>query len=179
MIYPNNNKKGNTSLAKLQHQWSGCSKGTSLREIFLDITTYLLFHINFIEVPLVINNNTISLFKDFRSKVAALRNLLRNKRTLIEEERTKYLIQEYEDQRCANYAVDKAAFIASSLNRTKRCIVLDRAMTTNQVNEQILVTDPTDIKKAAEHFRTIVSIPPAAPPHIFDMPDRCKQHTHH
>src|SRR5215212_8280948 len=173
LVYPSSNKKGNTSFAKLQHQWSGRSKGTSLREIFLDITTYLSFYVDSTEVPLVISNNTISLFKVFRLKVAALRNLLRTKRILIEEERTKHLIQEFEDQRCANYAVDRAAFIASSLSRTKRCIVLDRAMTISKDNEPTLVTNPADVKKAAaEHFRTIAGIPPAAPPHILDMPDR-------
>src|SRR5438309_1903507 len=39
--------------------------------------------------------------------------------------------------------------------------------------EQVLVTDPVEVKKvAAEHFRTIAGIPLSAPPQVEDMSDR-------
>src|SRR5438270_5920287 len=139
----------------------------------MDITTYLAFPIDPADVPLDVNNSTLSQFKLFRAKVAVLRNLIRNKRSLLEKERTDRLIKEFEDDRCANFAANKAAFIASSLNRSKRCIVLDRAMSTNHNQERVLVTDPVEVKKiAAEHFRTIAGIPSSAPLQVEDMSDR-------
>ena len=63
----------------------------------MDITTHLAFHIDPADVPLDVNNSTLPQFKLFRAKVAALRNLIRNKRSLLEKERTDYLIKEFED----------------------------------------------------------------------------------
>src|SRR3954467_14618284 len=67
-------------------------------------------------------------------------------------------IHSYEELRCTNFAEQKAAFISSALNRTKRCIVLDRAMSTNANEDECLITDPKEVKKATiKHFRTIAS----------------------
>ena len=92
-----NSIKGSTGYAQLQHQWSKHANGSNLRATFMDITTHLAFHIDLEEVLLDINNNTLPKFKVFRTKVAALRNLIRNKRSLLEKKRTDHLIKEFED----------------------------------------------------------------------------------
>src|ERR1700745_76772 len=80
------------------------------------------------------------------------------------------LIKSYEDARCTNFASNKAAFIASSLSRTRRSIILDRVMTTDQQNNTILVTDLIRIKEIANtHFQTIAGAPPARKLSIQDM----------
>src|SRR4051794_32125659 len=128
------------------------------------------FHIDNTDIPIVISHNMLPWFTTFRAKVAALRNLVRIQRTLLETSYNESLIKEYEDNRCANYAVNKATFIASSLNRSKRAIVLDRAMFTNANNETILETDPVKVKELTNnYFRTITGTPTKAPPTIDEM----------
>src|SRR5436305_6981167 len=104
------------------------------------------FHINNTNIPIIINNNTLLQFITFRAEVVALRNLVQIQRILLEISYNELLIKEYEDNRCANYAVNKATFITSSLNRSKRAIILNRAMYTNANNETILETDPIKVK---------------------------------
>src|SRR4051795_11099822 len=104
------------------------------------------FHIDNDNIPIVISHNTLTQFRTFRAEVAALRNLVRIQRTLLETSYNELLIKEYEDNRCANYAVNKATFIASSLNRSRRAIVLNRAMYLNTNNELTLETDPIKVK---------------------------------
>ena len=96
LLYPNS-IKGSTGYAQFQHQWSKRANCFNLRATFMDITTYLAFHIDPADVPLDVNNSTLPQFKLFRAKVAALRNLIRNKRSLLEKERTDHLIKEFED----------------------------------------------------------------------------------
>src|SRR3954452_16411280 len=97
--------------------------------------------------------------------VAALRNLIRAQRSLLETSYNNELIKEYEKTRCANYAADKAAFITLSLNKSKRSIVLDRAMNTHNASGHTLETESVRVKEPAnEHFKTIAGISPSTPP---------------
>src|SRR5919206_2671319 len=84
-------------------------------------------------------------------------------------------IKEYENLRCTNYAKDKSKFIASALSRSRRAIILDRAMIKNSDNDDFsLVTDPIKVKSAAiQHFQTIAGVPPPSTiSDINDMSDR-------
>src|SRR4051812_571959 len=128
------------------------------------------FHIDNTNIPIVISHNTLPLFTTFRAEVTALRNLVQVQRTLLETSYNELLIQEYDSNRYANYAVNKATFIASSLNRSKRAIVLNRAMHTNANNETILKTDPIKVKELTNnHFHTIAGTPTKTPPIIEEM----------
>src|SRR3954451_1207580 len=165
-----NRNRTSTSYSQLQHIWSGRTSKPSLSELYKDITMEFPFHIDNINIPIVISNNTLPHFVTFKAEVTALRNLVRVQRTLLETSYNESLIKEYEDNRCANYAVNKAAFIASSLNRSKRAIVLDRAMHTNANNELTLETDPIKVKEITNnHFCTIAGTPTKAPLIIEEM----------
>src|SRR3954463_8191112 len=141
LVYPKAlRNKSTTTIAQHQRIWLGSNKKQGLINIYKDIIVEFPFHINNDEIPFVISNNTLPKFKAFRLKVAALRNLVRVQRSLLETTHNNELIKEYEKSRCANYAANKAAFIASSLNKTKRSIILDRAMNTHNINEHTLET---------------------------------------
>src|SRR2546421_12963350 len=135
----------------------------------------LPYHIDNATIPTVISNNTIPRFRTFRAEVAALRNLVQLQRTALEDAHRTKLIAEYEESRCADYAVNKAAFIASSLNKSKRSIVLDRAMNVNN-KETVLETAPHKVKTLANnHFRTVAGVPEKTASTIDDMSDRWQQ----
>src|SRR3954454_19430094 len=174
LVYPKAlHNKSTTTIAQYQRIWLGSNKKQGLMDIYKDITVEFSFHIDNDEIPAVISNNTLPKFKALRPKVAALRNLVRVQRSLLETSYNNELIKEYEKSRCANYAADKAAFIASSLNKTKRSIILDRAMNTHNINEHTLETDPVKVKELAnDHFKTIAGIPPSTPSTIDEMSDR-------
>jgi hypothetical protein len=88
----------------------------------------------------------------------------------MEAEHKASTIKAYEDARCTNFATNKAAFIASSLNRSRCSIILDRAMVANDDRTFTLVTDPIRIKEVAnDHFRTIAGSPPATRITLDDM----------
>src|SRR5436305_10162356 len=106
--------------------------------MYKDILIDLPFHIDSTTIPTVISNNTLPRFRTFRAEVAALRNLVQLQRTALEDAHKTRLIAEYEESRCADYAINKAAFIASSLNKSKRSVILNRAMNTNNNNETVL-----------------------------------------
>src|SRR5256714_1435555 len=134
------------------------------------------FHIDSATIPTVISNNTLPCLKTFRAEVAALRNLIRLQRIALEDAHKTKLIAEYEESRCADYAVNKAAFIASSLNKSKRSIILDRAMNVNNNKETVLKTAPHKVKTLANnHFRTVAGVPSKPAPTIDDMTDRWQQ----
>src|SRR3989440_1738393 len=136
----------------------------------------LPYHIDNATIPTVISNNTIPRFRTFRAEVAALRNLVQLQRTALEDAHRTKLIAEYEESRCADYAVNKAAFIASSLNKSKRSIILNRAMNVNNNNETVLETALHKVKTLANnHFRTIAGVPSQPAPTINDMSDRWQQ----
>src|SRR3954447_12292782 len=64
----------------------------------------------------------------------------------------------------------KAAFIASSLSKTQRCIVLDRVMSSDSTGQTLLITDPAKIKQVANlHYQTIASSPPTRRTSLQDM----------
>src|SRR5256714_2099523 len=96
--------------------------------------------------------------------------------TALEDAHKTKLIAEYEESRCADYAVNKAAFITSSLNKSKRSIILNRAMNVNNNNETVLETALHKVKTLANnHFRTVAGIPLKPAPTIDDMSDRWQQ----
>src|SRR4051812_32387054 len=71
------------------------------------------------------------------------------------------MVKAYANTRCTNFAVNKAAFIASSLSRTRRSIILDRVMSQDSSGQMSLVTNPLKIKTIAnKHYQTIASSPP-------------------
>src|SRR3954471_7219023 len=71
------------------------------------------------------------------------------------------MVKLYANTRCTNFAENKAAFIASSLSRTRRSIVLDRVMSPDSSGQMSLITDPSKIKMIAnKHYQTIAGSPP-------------------
>src|SRR5436305_9129675 len=162
-----------TSFSRLQHVWSERSKKPFLSALYKDIIIDLPFHIDSTNIPIVISNNTLPRFKTFRAEVTALRNLVRIQRTTLESSHRASLIKEYEEDRCANYTVNKAAFIAFSLNKSKRSIVLDRAMNINNNNATVLETALHKVKELANnYFRTIAGSPLTNTSSIEEMTDR-------
>src|SRR5436305_13207114 len=110
------------------------------------------------DIPSFVGSSTLPKFKILQQKVVAIRNIVRTQRLLKEASYTKELIAEYEDERCANYVVNKSAFISSSLNRSKRSIVLNRAMSDSQ-NNVTLETDPIKVKQLAnDHFKSVTCV---------------------
>ena len=155
-------------LFTLQSQWT---KKEGYRDKLLSINEIYQNRINVDNIPFIIRNHNDSRFSKLRVYIAALRNSLRAIRTVkennIKAERIKY----YEDLRCINFAEHKAAFIASALNRSKRSIILDRAMHVNDNNDEILITDPTEVKHVAiNHFKTIAGLPPSIHHNINTIP---------
>src|SRR3954452_16032674 len=144
--------------------------------MYKDILLDLPFHINSATIPIIISNNTLPHLKAFYAEVAALRNLVRLQRTTLKDAHKTKLIAEYKESRYADYAVNKATFIASSLNKSKRSIILDRAMNINNNNETVLETAPYKVKTLANnHFRTVAGVPSKPAPTIDDMSDRWQQ----
>ena len=130
-------------------------------------------------IPQLLSLSARNDFIQLRTHVVSLRNVLFNLRSIKEAEQTKIDIKNYETLRNINYSKDKSAFIASSLNKSKRSIVLDRAMITSPSapNDFTLVTDPDGVKQAAnEHFRTIAGLPPSDLPSLNDFPDVWRQY---
>src|SRR5207244_10969680 len=99
--------------------------------------------------------------KDLHKHVAALRNTLRQLRDALESSDTKQRIDHFESLQCTNFASFKASFIASALSRSKRCIVLDRAMHTDLQGHTSLITNAAKLKEiTAAHFKNIASALP-------------------
>src|SRR5207237_3729526 len=96
----------------------------------------------------IIKNYNDSRFSKLRVFVAALRNSLRAFRITKENNNKTERIKYFEELRCTNFAKHKAAFIASALNRSKRSIILDRAMYVDKNDNKILLTNPTGVKQA-------------------------------
>src|SRR3989337_902730 len=89
-------------------------------------------------------------FKTLLVKVAALRNLIRANKEVLETEHSNLMIKIYENNKCVNYAENKSTFITSALNRSKKSIVLNRAMNTNNNQELDLETEPQKVKQLAK-----------------------------
>src|SRR5436189_4688135 len=152
----------NTCFSVFENLWVSTRKKKGLRSLLIDIinefNSYIIIDIDH-DIPSIVSNSTLPKFKRLQQKVAAIRNIVRAQRLLKEASYTRELIAEYEDERCANYAVDKAAFISSSLNRSKRSIVLDRAMSGSQ-NNVTLETDPIKVEQLAnDHFKSVAGVP--------------------
>src|SRR3954467_550418 len=66
------------------------------------------------------------------------------------------MVKSYANIRCTNFTENKAAFIASSLSRIRRSIILDRVMSPDSSGQISLITDPKKIKTIANtHYQTI------------------------
>ena len=80
------------------------------------------------------------------------------------------MIKAYANARCTNFAKNKAAFIASSLSKTRRSVVLDRVMHTDRSGTVSLATDPSKIKEIANaHYQSVAGVPPIQRLKIDDM----------
>jgi hypothetical protein len=170
LLYPGAVNKS-TCFSIFQHTWVGSSTKPGLVTQLKDIIFYFSFNIDTDGIPSVVSNNTLIKFKTLVATVAALRNIIRAQRQSLERSYSHELISRFENERCSNYAMNKAAFISSSLNRSKRSIILDRAMTGSD-SDATLETDPIKVKHLAkEHFRTIAGIPPPQSPSLHNMPD--------
>jgi hypothetical protein len=63
-------------------------------------------------------------------------------------------IKKFTNKRCENYKDDKGHMIDSCLERDKRKITIDRLLRKDVDGEEVLVTDPQEIKEATnEHFQ--------------------------
>ena len=83
------------------------------------------------------------------------------------------MIEFHSNRQCDNFAKDKAAFIASSLSRSRRSIILDCAMDVSDPSNPKLETDPVKVKHLANyHFQTIAGVPPEYSPSVADLPGR-------
>src|SRR3954454_6346944 len=100
-------------------------------------------------------------FENLLVKINSLRKLLKIKRSLLEIQHKEQMVKAYADARCTNFAENKVAFIASSLSKTQKCIVLDRVMSSDSTGQTLLITDPAKIKQVANlHYQIIASSPP-------------------
>ena len=120
----------NWSNTCLQNAWT--ASPNALRIIMVSLNKRHNNLINPIDIPYSITLSNRPSFHILHQKVAAFRNTLRIIRKDYESCLTMARIRLFEELRCENYATNKAAFIASALNRTKRSIVLDRAIGINQ-----------------------------------------------
>ena len=94
--------------------------------------------------------------------MAVLQNILRSLRVEKESRIQRQRIELFEQIRCENFLAKKSSFIASALNRSKRSIVLDRAMGLAPDGSDTLITDPRLVKHLAnEHYQKIAGSPPS------------------
>ena len=85
-------------------------------------------------------------FYNLRLKVTSLRNVLKQQRIVIEQQLKELLFKQFEEWHWCNFAIDKAAFIASSLNCTKHSIILNHAMAINDAGQEILLLKNLKLK---------------------------------
>src|SRR5204863_268929 len=80
-----------------------------------------------------------------------------SKSRLMEQNDINEQIRRHADIRCDNFSDNESKFINSSLDRTKRTIVIDRVFKSNPSSSPILLTHPYDIKKEViNHFQNFV-----------------------
>src|SRR5581483_1485018 len=92
-----------------------------------------------------------------------------------ESQKKRHRIEFFESLRCNNFATMKSAFIASALSRTKRSIVLDRAMHTDSNGYSSLITEASSLKEVvAHHFKNIAGNPPSISMTFDLLPDNWK-----
>src|SRR5581483_873771 len=140
----------------LQQNWLiTCSK-------LLDIATKIQYPLvlpNYID--LTIGNHIYLLLKDLL-KTIGVQYITKSKAH--QDKQIKAFVQ----QRCEDFYDDKKHMIDSFLERTKRTIVIDRVLHTDQQGVQSLVTDPNEIKRLTiDHFQTCaggIHSPKAIPP---------------
>src|SRR5947207_13548071 len=85
-------------------------------------------------------------------------------------------VKRHADIRFDNFSNNESKFIDSSLERTRRTIVIDRVFKSNPSSSPILLTHPDDIKKeVVNHFQNFVNTPshPFIP--LDQLPDLWKQ----
>ena len=122
------------TLQQAQHIWTG-KKDHSLYNLLKAINTKHNNQINPDSIPFLVSHSNIRRFNKLRLDTTALRNTLKQLRDFKENQLKADQIKSYEELRCTNFAEQKAAFISSALNRTKRCIVLNRAMFVNATSD--------------------------------------------
>ncbi|HVI21775.1 MAG TPA: reverse transcriptase family protein, partial [Bacillus sp. (in: firmicutes)] len=152
-----------TKAKQLQYLWTD-KKPACRRSCLIEINSQYagtVGHFDPLEVPYLLAGNTRTQLKDLLENINSLRKLSRTKRSLLEAQHKEEMIKSYANTRCTNFAENKAAFIASSLSRTRRSIVLDRVMSPDSSGQMSLITDPSKIKMIAnKHYQTIAGSPP-------------------
>jgi hypothetical protein len=164
----------NMPIHKAQKLWTN-NRDLSFCSLLFNINKKHNHLIPIDSIPTMINHSNLSDFKILRTKVAALRNTIKKLRDFKESQLMAARIHSYEQIRCSNFADHKATFISSTLNRSKRAIILDRAMITNNKGEQILVVDPEGVKAATNlHFKTIAGSASSVIHTLDSMNHRCR-----
>jgi hypothetical protein len=159
-----------------QHLWFDKTNKNNFYSTLLNINHDHNNLINPTDIPSILPHPNHPSLTSLKIKVASLRNAIKQLRSFKEDTLKQKSIATFEDLRCTNYSENKAAFIASSLNKTKRCIVLDRAMSVNSDGSECLLTEPMQVKTAAtSHFQTIAGNAPPTTHTINTLPSRWKQ----
>lgn len=157
-LYDLHNSK--SKARKLQSLWTSCGN-SSRRPCLLEINSQYDNIIDPLSILFLLNRCTRDQLKILLDDINSLRKLSNAKRSLLEEQHKEEMIKAYANARCTNFATNKAAFIASSLSKTRQSIVLDRVMHTDVMGNTSLVTDPKKIKDIANlHYQTIAGSPP-------------------
>jgi hypothetical protein len=158
-----------SSLQQLQFEWFSKPE-LNKRSLLIAICKNLKIDIDHDSIPSIVSRHNPA-FHDVRNFVLDIRKRLNTERILLEKDHITKRIEHFEQERCVNYASDKAAFISSALSRTKRSIVLDRAIIRLPNGEYTLTTDPDSVKaEASKHFQMIAGAPPATPITIDNIP---------
>jgi len=160
----------------IQNRWNGPVK--SFRSELLEILyKYTPNGQTIPEIPTNVSINNRNAFITLKTTVAVFRNIIRKQRDSHTQLITRKLITQFENRRCDNFEFRKSDFITSALNRSKRSIVLDRAMKILPDGSEYLATDAEEVKQlAAAHFKTIAGLPPANVPLLDDFPEVWKTH---
>ena len=116
----------NNKRHQLQYIWTN-NKVEALRPKLVSINRKHNSPIK-VDIPQDITVHNFEKFRLLKIHIASLRNLIRIMRNQKENDLKCQNIQYYETLRCDNYMLQKTKFIASALNRSKRSIILDRAM---------------------------------------------------
>src|SRR6185437_8076271 len=129
-------------MSDLQQNW--CNTRSNLLDIASKFRHPLVLP-NFIDLH---NGNNIHLLIKDLLKTIGLQYTAKSKAH--QDKQIKAFVQ----QRCEDFYDDKKHMIDSFLERTKRTIVIDRVLHTDQQGVQSLVTDPNEIKRLTiDHFQ--------------------------
>src|SRR5213075_2206121 len=90
---------------------------------------------------------------DTKRSLLSLKLTLISKSRLMEQNDINDQIRRHADIRCDNFSDNESKFIDSSLERTRRTIVIDRVFKSNPSSS------PTLLKEVVNHFQNFVNTP--------------------